>query len=162
MPAQTILLIRHGEKTGDKSDVHLTLRGRVRAAALAAFFNPKFNGALPAIKTIYATADSAASHRPRETIEPTAKELGLKPIVAYADKETAQLRAAVSADPSQVVLICWHHEQLPSLAEAFGVAARPAWPGDDVFDRLWTIDCSSEPPSLIDSPQGLIFGDSEH
>jgi hypothetical protein len=160
MRTQTILLIRHGEKPSDKTDVHLTLRGRVRAGALAAFFDSRFNSAIPAIGTIYATADSAGSHRPRETIASTAKALGLEPVVAFADTEIAQVRDAVLSDKSTIVLICWHHEQLASLAVALGVPRPPDWPGD-VFDRLWTIDRSTDPPSLVDSPQRLIFGDSD-
>ena len=79
----------------------------------------------------------------------TAKALGLDPVVPCADKEITEVRDAVLADKAAVVLICWHHEELAN------------WPGDDVLDRLRTIDSSTDPPSLVDSPQRVISGDSD-
>jgi hypothetical protein len=58
-----------------------------------------------------------------------------------------------------VVLICWHHGNIPNLAIALGIPKPPPWPGS-VFDRVWQLTYTAGKPVLQDLPQQLLYGDS--
>ena len=74
-----VLLIRHGEKpTGDDAaKTGLDDDGKKRAKGLHKLFDGK-DARFPKPDFIFATADSGKSHRPRKTVEPLAKSLGLE------------------------------------------------------------------------------------
>ena len=59
----------------------------------------------------------------------------------------------------KVVLVCWHHGNIPNLATALGVTNPPDWPGS-VFDRVWAISYSNGAASLANEAQTLLYGDS--
>jgi hypothetical protein len=87
---------------------------------------------------LIATADSKNSHRPRLTLEPLGKTLGLPLDLRFKNKESEQLALELQTRPhGKQIIICWHHDQIPVLIRALG--ADPAkllpdgkWP-DDVF-----------------------------
>jgi hypothetical protein len=171
---------------------HLAIQGSARASALPSLFLPSSSvlsaqinlagntlaegyvpepvaGIAPRFETpdfIFATADSANSSRPRETISPTALALG-RPFdsTSYSHKPegVAGLSAALlgGAYAGKVILVCWHHGSIPAVAGGLGVAAPPAWPGSTVFDRVWAIDFTQAPLAIVDQPQRLLFGDSQ-
>jgi len=182
-----------GNAGNDKSGgPHLSIQGSARAAALPSLFVPakpalscdlketktgkdftgKYkpeNGAgdpprFPTPEVIFATQDSAHSHRPVETITPTGLSLGLA-INSQYPNSTAGIQAVVKqvqsgAYAGKTVLICWHHGTIPALASALGAANPPKWKGT-VFDRVWQITFSkSGKASLKDHPQRLLYGDS--
>jgi hypothetical protein len=100
------------------------------------------------------------SHRPLETITPLATALNLTPKTPYSDKHYARVAHDVRQDyPGQVVLICWHHGTMQYLAEALGATVVNPWRGT-VFDRVWEIDYSQNPPRFTDHPQRLLFNDA--
>lgn len=151
-----VYLIRHGEKTGDKSDIHLNARGRERAAALVKLFPARFESP----QVLFASRRSAHSDREVETITPLAAALHLKINTTYADEEYAALAKDVLAHyAAKTILVCWHHSHLPALAGALGVKNAPSpWP-DQQFDRLWRIRFEGA-VSMEDLPEHVLDGDS--
>jgi hypothetical protein len=168
---------------------NLSIRGSARAAALPQLFAPattpygcalspekqqSFTGAYEPVQIagtgprfstpafIFATKASGGSNRPVETITPLSAALSL----TYDDKHSNSDFAKVASDilthsqyEGQVVLVCWHHGNIPALATALGVSNPPKWPGS-VFDRVWSITFSNGTASLADDPQMLLYGDS--
>jgi len=164
-PAKVILL-RHAEKPPDESNVHLSATGKERARGLVQFFTntPALttNG-LPA--ALFAARPLSRSHskRPAETLEPLAKHWKLHILTPYAAKEYAALAEKIFDDPvcdGKTVVICWVHDYLPQLAEAFGVKPKPAPWKSNVFDRVWVITYRGKEGVLNDLPQKLLPGDA--
>lgn len=165
------------------------MRGSARAAALPQLFAPaatpygcalsigqqqSFSGAYQAVQIagttprfstpafIFATQASKSSNRPVETITPLSAALNL----SYNDKHSNDDYAKVATDilthsqyAGKVVLVCWHHGNIPALAQAFGVSNAPKWEGT-VFDRVWSITFSNGTASLANGAQMLLYGDS--
>jgi hypothetical protein len=165
------------------------MRGSARAAALPQLFAPaaapygcalnigknqSFTGVYEAVPLtgsaprfftpafIFATKASNSSNRPVETITPLSAALNL----TYDDKHSDSDYAKVASDilthsqyAGQVVLVCWHHGNIPNLAAALGVSNPPKWSGS-VFDRVWSITFSNGTASLADGAQMLLYGDS--
>jgi Histidine phosphatase superfamily (branch 1) len=154
-----ILIIRHGEKNDNKSDIHLNARGYARAAALPTLFPSRFDTP----EFLFASRQSAHSNREVETIAPLARALRLKIDYTFANEDYADLARHVLGKPvyaGQTVLICWHHGNIPALAGALGIEDAPApWP-DMQFDRVWRITFTDGVPALTVLPQRLLQGDS--
>src|SRR5437870_2950563 len=73
----TILIIRHAEKPD--SGPGLTPAGHERAEAYVQYFKTFTLDSKPLkLDALFAAADSEKSHRPRLTLEPLSKALGLK------------------------------------------------------------------------------------
>lgn len=125
----TILIIRHAEKPA--SGLELAPAGVARAQAYPAYFkNLSLAGVPVKVDAVFATADSKGSHRPRLTIEPTAKALGLPVDSRFADKNFAALADELKAKPhGRTLLVCWHHGEIPSLAQALGADPAKLLPG---------------------------------
>ncbi len=168
---------------------NLSVRGTARAAAIPSLFLPgaqatscRIEAANGTVSTafvqepiagppprfdmpdvIFATADSHASCRPRQTALPTAVALG-KPFdcTTYPNSATAQFGADLldASHDGQTILVFWHHGTMGALAAALGVPNAPAWPGHAIFDRVWLIDFGLSPPAVDDQPQSLLFGDA--
>ncbi len=168
---------------------NLSMRGSARAAALPQLFAPaatpygcalsietnqSFTGAYEAVQVtgttlrfstpafIFATKASNGSNRPVETITPLSAALNL----TYDDKHSDSDYAKVASDilthsqyAGKVVLVCWHHGNIPALATSLGVSNPPKWQGS-VFDRVWSITFSNGTASLADGAQMLLYGDS--
>lgn len=134
----TVLIIRHAEKP-----VHgrtLTAQGRARAEAYVDYFEHLAQqGQRLVPDVLVATADTTTSERPRLTLTPLAAAMHLPLDLRFRKKQVhALVRALRTGPPRRVVLVCWHHHQIPALLRAFG--ADPAqllphghWP-DAVFD----------------------------
>ena len=119
---------------------------------------PRF--AMPAF--VFATKASSNSNRPIETV--SALVAAFQPTFngSYSDKDygtVANLIRTGSAHVGAVVLICWHHGNIPNLAIALGIKQPPAFPGS-VFDRVWQLTFTGGIPFLQDLPQQLLYGDS--
>ena len=81
-----LLVMRHAEKTGDDGDPRLSSKGAERAQRLADYIPQTFGG----IDFIFAARDSKKSMRPRETVEPLAKALGLEIDGRFDDEEPSR------------------------------------------------------------------------
>lgn len=134
--ASTVIIIRHAEKPA--TGWQLTAAGEARAQAYVNYFQHlTLDGQPVHFDRLVAAKDSAASHRPRLTIEPTAKALGLPIDLRYSDKDNAGMVRAFRQWPPGTTLICWRHGEIPELLHEFGVTPRQLlpqgrWP-DNVF-----------------------------
>ncbi len=139
-----ILIIRHAEKPA--SGYGLSATGQARAAAYGDYFKNFTNtadGQPLKINYIFAAADTEKSHRPRLTIEPTSKALGIAIDSRFKDKNPQALANEIHAKPHGTeILIAWHHGEIPALMRALGadpatVIPKAKWP-DNVFG--WVIE----------------------
>ena len=181
------MMIRHAEKPvaavkkppapayngieifGEADKDSLIPQGWQRAGALNSLFGSSF-GPLPVPQFLFAPNEfgNGTSKRPYETITPLSEKLGLtinaaqdpKAPGSYSKKDYAQmLTAATGCDG--VVLICWEHGEIPSLANwLLGSKSAPKWPGDR-FDIVWVFDLASAGTSytLNQVPQLLLATD---
>ena len=139
-----ILIIRHAEKPDSGSG--LSAYGEARAKAYVIYFK-NFTNAVDGqplkINYIFAAADSKESHRPRLTITPTSRALGLAINSRFKEKDFQGLANELHSKPhGRAILIAWHHGEIPSLLRALGadpaaVIPKSKWP-EDVFG--WVIE----------------------
>jgi hypothetical protein len=157
-------------------DPHSVLpRGWQRSGALAGLFDPATGPLQAGLQTpatllspSYGKADKTAEHRTYQTIEALSDRLGLAIVSDYAEGDEPQLAAAVVSQYSGVVLICWEHDHIPSLASSLptvaGTAIPQTWPGDR-FDVIWTFTLvpGSAPAQYAfgQIPQQLLSGDAD-
>jgi hypothetical protein len=150
-PAQ-VLIIRHAEKP-DSGD-NLSPQGVARAKAYVEYFqtNPAVlqYGTPVAIYAMQASSsdggqDSDLSLRPVETVTPLAQALGLQVQSQFQKDDVQGLVNDILSNADydgKMVLICWEHKVIQTIAVQFGVTPTPdAWPGS-VFDQVWEIDFS--------------------
>jgi broad specificity phosphatase PhoE len=137
-----ILIIRHAEKP--TNGFELSPAGRERAQAYVHYFQNFTLDSTPVkLDSIFATADSTNSHRPRLTIEPLAAALNLKIDNRFKNKNFQGLVAELqSRDHGKNILIAWHHGEIPSLAQALGadpakLLPKGVWP-DQIF--CWVLE----------------------
>ena len=144
-PARLIVL-RHAEKTGKKSDTGLSPAGTARAARLATYIPEAFGP--PAF--LIAARTSKRSRRPVETLEPLAAATGLSIRDDLDDSEVKKLVKALRDDPTyrgKAGVISWRHSDLPDLATALGALERlmPDWHEDD-YTTVIVLDYGSDTP----------------
>ncbi len=134
-----IFVIRHAEQMDD--GYGLSSAGDARARAYVSYFkNFTIDGRPLKLDYLFATADSRNSHRPRLTIEPIGKELGLAVDSRFNNREVSELVDEIESRPHGNILICWHHGKIPQLLRALGADPNSLlpygkWP-NDVFDWL--------------------------
>lgn len=163
-----VLIIRHAE---DPADGHgLSPRGEERAKAYINYFeNFTVDSKRREPEAVLVAADSKQSHRPRLTVEPFAKAAKLPIDSRFGNKQPADLAAELCANyQGKVILICWHHGQIPALLRALGAAPETLLPNGkwprDVYD--WVILLSFDqdghliPGSSRRISEHLLQGDS--
>lgn len=129
LPAATIILVRHAERTaGMSADALLSPAGEERAALLSVVLKDA------AIRRIFVTE----VRRTQQTAEPTARRFHLQPVV-IAQKDTDalvnQLKALGEDEP---VLVIGHANTVPLIVDRLG--GGPAAPmADSEYDRLTII-----------------------
>src|SRR5262245_1665958 len=164
-----VLIIRHAEDAG--SGHGLSSRGEKRAEAYKNYFqNFKVDSKRMEPNAVVVAADSKQSHRPRLTVEPFAKAANLLIDNRFANKQPADLAAELRANyQEKVILVCWHHGQIPALLRALGAAPEMLLPNGrwprDVYD--WVIMVSFDenghliPGSARRINEHLVPGDSQ-
>ena len=164
-----VLIIRHAE---NPSNGHgLSPRGKERAEAYKNYFeNFTVDGKRREPEAVLVAADSKHSHRPRLTVQPFAKAANLPIDNRFANKQPADLAAELRANyQGKVILICWHHGQIPAVLRALGadpttLLPNGKWP-KDVYD--WAIVLSFDengrlvPDSTKRITEHLLQGDSQ-
>ena len=118
----TVLIIRHAEDAG--SGHGLSPRGQERAEAYKNYFqNFTVESKRRKPDAVLVAADSKQSHRPRLTVEPFAKAAKLPIDSRFGNKQPTDLADELRANhQGKVLLICWHHGQIPALLRALGAA----------------------------------------
>lgn len=179
--ATKIMLLRHAEKPakdsapfgvtrdGTQSTESLDVRGWQRAGALANLLAPTDghfqNRSLAKPQFLFASKPlkRKGSRRPRETITPLAKKLGIEINTEFERKDFEEMiEQAFSC--KGVVLICWQREYIPDIAAHIlgnKKLAPQAWP-EDRFDLVWVFDLnrSSGRYAFKQVPQTLLARDS--
>ena len=144
----TILIIRHAEKPA--SGRKLTPAGQQRAEAYAQYFkNLAVDSQPPRPDCLIAAADSNNSQRPRLTLEPLSKALGLPLNLTFNDKQNQELARELQSKPhGKVILICWRHGNIPPLVKALGADPDKLIPGgkwpDDEYGWLLQLSYDQE------------------
>jgi hypothetical protein len=124
-----LLVLRHAEKTGVKSDRNLSPAGSERAARLVPYVLQTFGRP----DFLIAAKSSNRSRRPVETIEPLAAALGLEITSKYDDDEVDALVATLGEKGSyrgKFGVISWRHSDIPRLVATLGAPA-------DMFPEEW-------------------------
>jgi len=161
-----VFIIRHAEKPIEDKDPNLTPQGFQRARALPSLFlQQKGSTALPRLPrpaVLFATAPSKHSNRPIETITPLSQALNLHINNSYEDRETTAVANEILSGKyaGKVVLIAWHHGEIPHLAKAFGVETAPKKWDDTVFDQIWMLEWVDGKVQFSTLPEKLLPGDS--
>jgi broad specificity phosphatase PhoE len=136
-----LLIIRHAENPADGHG--LSPRGEERAKAYKNYFQNFTVDSKPRKpNAVLVAADSKQSHRPRLTVEPFTKAAKLPIDGSFGNKQPADLAAELRANhQGKVILICWHHGQIPDLLRALGAAPETLLPNGkwprNVYD--WVI-----------------------
>src|SRR5215510_14415715 len=164
-----ILIIRHAENPANGHG--LSPRGEERAKAYKNYFlNFTVDSKKEEPNAIVVAADSKHSHRQRLTVQPFAKAANLPIDNRFANKQPADLAAKLRANyQGKVVLVCWHHGQIPALLRALGASPETLLPNGkwprDVYD--WVIVVSFDengrvvPESTKRITESLLSGDSQ-
>ena len=164
-----VLIIRHAENPANGHG--LSPRGEERAKAYKNYFqNFTVDGKRREPEAVLVAADSKQSHRPRLTVERFAKAANLPIDNRFANRQPADLAAELRANyQGKVILVCWHHGQIPALLRALGAAPETLLPNGkwprDVYD--WVIMASFDENGRV-IPDGtkrisehLLPGDSQ-
>ena len=195
-PPEAIYILRHGEKPadpepsghgkppdapygvdieGNHSPHSLVPRGWQRAGGLVALFDPAIGGAKSGLQTptvllspVHGGPGKNAGHRTYQTIEGLGSRLGITIDSAFTVGQESQLAASVLRDHSGVVLICWEHHHIPTIASALpvveGTVIPSAWPKHR-FDVVWAFtlvpDTDTAEYAFGQIPQLLLSGDSD-
>jgi hypothetical protein len=162
MLPKTVFIIRHAEKPEDPQDPNLSPQGVERAQALAKNCEKLFGK----LDCLFAAETSASSSRPVDTIHPLAQSVDLEIDSSVSNKDYSVVAAKLLAGPTdyggKTVLICWHHENIPKLAQGLRAANAPVNWESEVFDRIWVLNYqSSGEVSFQDLVQDLLEGDSK-
>ena len=164
-----VLIIRHAEDAG--SGHGLSPRGEERAKAYKNYFlNFSVDSKRREPDVVLVAKDSKQSHRPRLTVEPFAKAAKLPIDSRFGNKQPTDLAAELRANhEGKVLLICWHHGQIPALLRALGAAPETLLPNGKwpktVYD--WTIMVSYDenghliPENTRRISEHLLQGDSQ-
>lgn len=180
--ADKIMVVRHGEKPGSPPppngvDSHgvvnqdcLIPRGWQRSGALACLFSDMGAAArkhLAVPTKVYATDPASKSKRPKETVSGVSQlQLnGADPDTTWGEGDEVTLVNHAKEDAKKgPVLIGWHHEKIPAIANAIignNTTAPQHWPGKR-FDMVWVFELQSDGTWKFDQvPQLMLYGDSD-
>ncbi len=159
---------------GNQNLHSLLPRGWQRSGGLVALFAPSLGPPQAGLQTpatllspSYGSQDKTTGHRTYQTIEGLSDRLGIPIASAYAEGQEPQLAADVVSTYAGVVLICWEHDHIPSIALSLpavpGTAIPQAWPSDR-FDVIWafTLVPGAAPQyAFTQVPQQLLSGDAD-
>jgi broad specificity phosphatase PhoE len=177
MPPTKVMIIRHAEKPmpgkagvdkdGEQDGEALIVRGWQRAGALARFFAPRDGHfQAPGIgrpQTIYAprVETKSESRRPKQTVEPLAKLIGIDISDEFRKGRESELVADVLGRDG-IVLISWEHKAIAGIVEGIGGRdiVPPVW-AEDRFDMVLVLDRINGGWTLSQVPQMLLAGDRD-
>jgi hypothetical protein len=145
LQSSVVIIVRHAEKpdTGDG----LAPAGDARANAYVDYFKHfTVNSNAVHFDYLFAAKDSRESKRPRLTIKPLSKALGLVINTEFKDDKYAELAEELHAGRyrNKNILVCWHHGKIPELLAALGadphkLLPNGKWP-EDVFGWVVSLE----------------------
>ena len=152
MKPKMIMMIRHGEKTVNGTDLHVDLSpaGQVRANELPNFFMKHMPSdlKLPDVLVAMKQKSPKDSDRPVETITPLATALDLPIHADFTQEEHLQVANKIETlGDNRTVLLCWEHCNLVSIAQILGAPvtywgldpSTDASNNGDCFDAIWVL-----------------------
>ncbi len=159
MPNQVILL-RHAEKPAEGDT--LSPLGFARARALVTYFSqPTMPFQMQTPIAIYAqrSSNSHGSTRPVQTVAPLANYWQIPLYTSFSANKSQELVDEISKNYSSgLVVICWSHDNLKTIATKFGVKNVPDW-SDTAYDWVWVINFNGKKVSsfqkFLQSPISL-------
>ncbi|MBI5388452.1 MAG: histidine phosphatase family protein [Verrucomicrobia bacterium] len=156
-----LIVIRHAEKPEDARDARLSEEGRQRAQRLVKWLaQGKALGTNGPPAALFAARPTPKGRSLRcvETLEPTARHLGIAIRAPYEAEDYQRLAWLVLRDGSlqgKNVVICWTHSELPELAEALGVKPKPSKWKDGDFESAYLITFPGGKATLEKAKQKL-------
>ncbi len=135
--ASVVVLVRHGEKTGNEPDAGLSDLGRARAQCLA-------NMLVDAGVRVTLSSEMA---RTRDTVEPTATRAAVAVEAIAAADQAAWLHRMRHLPPGTVALAAAHSNTLPPLI--WELSGREVKIGHDDYDRMFIITMVGERASNL-------------
>ena len=145
LQSSVVIIVRHAEKpdTGDG----LAPAGDARANAYVDYFKHfTVNSNAVHFDYLFAAKDSRESKRPRLTIKPLSKALGLVINTEFKNDAYAELAEELHAGRyrNKNILVCWHHGKIPELLAALGadphtLLPNGKWP-EDVFGWVVSLE----------------------
>jgi hypothetical protein len=134
-----VVLIRHGEKPDEGSD--LSCQGVNRAKALPAVLKAKFG--LPGIIFVPRLKGDTTKHaRMYQTISPFSDQYHLPLNTDYKVNDVDGVSRKILKQQG-TVLVVWEHNGLEEIAQELGVKEKLKWKGSD-FDSIWIITFSKK------------------
>ena len=161
-----IIIIRHAEKP-DAGD-GLAPAGDARANAYGDYFKHFSVNSNPIhFDYLFAAKNTQESKRPKLTIKPLSKALGLDINTDFKDDEYAKLADELHSGRyhDKNILVCWHHGKIPKLLAALGADPHELlpdgkWP-EDVFG--WVVLLEYNPKGVLNAKvedENLMPGDA--
>jgi hypothetical protein len=146
------------KKSGEPDKESLTVQGWQRAGALAHFFASEAD-LRPDVIFSSGIGAGSESHRPKQTVMPLAKLLGIEINEKHLRDEVEPLMSDVEGCQG-IVLVSWEHHRIPGLVALLKNApAVPAkWP-DDRFDIVWILHQNGNGWDFTQKPQLLLAAD---
>jgi phosphohistidine phosphatase SixA len=144
-----ILVMRHAEKPDTSGDPNLSKAGHARAIRLASFIPEQFGKP----DFIFASAVTAESARPYETVRPLSEVIGIGIDATIADGDYATLADALLTKDTYAdkrVVVCWHHGRIPHLMQSLG-AKKGDYPDkwdETVFNLILEVRFSGDEPTV--------------
>jgi len=138
--SKAILLLRHGEEPAIQPNLDLSSDGQKRAERLAKFIPKEFGKP----GSIFVASPSSSSVRCYLTMRPLATALKATVDASFKGEDYAPLAFKLLGDPAlrhELVVVCWTHNDLPSLAAYLNVRRKDfptRWPDDD-YDSLFVL-----------------------
>ncbi len=175
-----VIVIRHGEKPGDRDAKHLSPAGEQRAEKLIEFVkaNPELSGVgAPNVLIATLPTKDGGGQRTGETLAPLSSALKVPVETPYESDHPKKLASKLLEEKrydGKNVLVCWTHEHIPALIQALGIHPAPAKMGDDVYDLVYLISYGEKGPTLQllhqemqsaaegKKSKGLHFGKKKH
>jgi hypothetical protein len=102
---------------------------------------------------LFATAASKHSRRPIETLKPLARRCDLKIDKTFADQDYGALALVLREKHKYrgaLIVVCWHHGNIPPLAHALNAKARDypnPW-NRDVFNLILQFNLAGAVPTV--------------
>jgi hypothetical protein len=98
---------------------------------------------------LFATSISKHSARPIETTEPLSAKIGVPIDSTYADQDYSALASQLLSDQrfaSSLIVVCWHHGNIPSMAHALraNAGSYPDPWDPQVFNQILVLSYSSD------------------